>query len=224
MKVAVLTLTRDRLAYTQHCFATLRENAGCDFDHFVFDNGSTDGTVAWLAGERDADRLIPSTLGKNIGICRALNILIESIGVENYDAIVRVDNDAEVLTTGTLRTVAEAAVDSGWILAPRVLGLRLPPAEAAPAPLGALTVGETVTLGGIFMSMPADLFVDWEFRYNEDFPTYTGDEAVCAWWRANGGHCGYVHDCEVRHYERVVEQSERFPAYQARKQAEMSAA
>jgi GT2 family glycosyltransferase len=45
MNVAVLTLTRDRLPYTQHCFATLKENAGCDYDHIVLDQGSTDGTA-----------------------------------------------------------------------------------------------------------------------------------------------------------------------------------
>ena len=45
---AVLTLCRDRLAYTQHCFETLRDNAGCDFDHFVLDQGSMDGTDEWL--------------------------------------------------------------------------------------------------------------------------------------------------------------------------------
>ncbi len=217
-----MTLLRDRLAYSQHCIPTLFENAGCDFDWYVVDQGSTDGTLEWLETQPYAAMI---SLKENIGICRALNLLLDGpLEADNYDAIVRVDNDGEVLTPGTLRTVAEAAVERGWILAPRVLGLRLPPAEAEPAPLGDLTVGETVTLGGIFMAMPADLFVDWEFRYNEDFPTYTGDEAICAWWRANGGHCGYLTEYQVNHYERVVEQAERFPAYQARKQAEMSAA
>ena len=49
MKFAVLTLTRDRLEYTQHCFETLRQNAGCDYDHYVLDQGSEDGTRVALA-------------------------------------------------------------------------------------------------------------------------------------------------------------------------------
>ncbi len=51
MRIAVLTLTRDRLDYTQHCFQTLQEFAGCDFDHYVLDQGSTDDTVDCLVGE-----------------------------------------------------------------------------------------------------------------------------------------------------------------------------
>ncbi len=216
-----MSMTRDRLDYSKHCFATLQAHAGCEFDHYFVDQGSTDGTVEWLE-TLDYSALI--SLKENIGICRALNLLLDGpLNPDLYDAIVRVDNDAEVVTPGTLRIVAEAAVQHGWILAPRVVGLRQPPAEAAPAPLGDLTVGETVTLGGIFHAIPADRFVDWDFRYNEDFPAWTGDEAICAWWRANGGRCGYVHDCEVKHYERVVEQDEFLPDYAARKRQEMAA-
>ncbi len=162
---------------------------------------------------------------ENIGICPALNLLLDGeLDASDYDVIVRWDNDCEVLTPDTLKTVCEAAFESGWILAPKVRGLRFSPAEAAPAPLGGVTVGETVTLGGIFMAIPADLFTDWGFRYDETNPPYAGDEAICAWWRANGGRCGYVLDCEVNHYERIDEQELRFPEYQARKMREIDGA
>ncbi len=220
MRVAVVTLTRDRLDFTKHCFNTLRSNAGIKYDHIVLDQGSTDGTVEWLV---DQPELSVISMRENMGICPALNYLLDrEIDPENFDVIVRWDNDCEVLTPNTLRTVCEAADQSGWILAPKVRGLRFSPAEAAPAPLGDVFVGETVTLGGIFMAIPSDLFTDWGFRYDETNPPYTGDEAICAWWRANGGHCGYVQGYEVNHYERIDEQMERFPEYQARKELEMA--
>ena len=217
MNVAVLTCLRDRLEYTKHCYPTLVENAGCGFDWYVIDQGSTDGTQEWLESQAAHVTLA----GENLGICPGLNRLLDDIITGDYDVVCRWDNDCEVLTPDTLRAVCEAADEHGWILAPTVLGLRHPPSRAMPQPLGDVMVAETATLGGIFMAIPSDLFTDWEYRYDESFPPYTGDEAICAWWRANGGHCGYLTDYEVNHYERVDEQEEKFPEYQARKEREM---
>ena len=94
MNIAVLSLTRDRLPYTQHCFATLRENAGCEYDHYVLDQGSTDGTGDWL---RDHMDIAPVILMENIGINRALNLMLE------VDRPRRVRRDREVRQR--LRTV-----------------------------------------------------------------------------------------------------------------------
>lgn len=222
MRVAVMTCLRDRFSYTEHCYPTLVKNAGVEFDWYVVDQGSRDATLIWLHAKRGVETI---ELEENVGICRGLNMLLDGpLNAEDYDCIVRWDNDCEVLTPDTLRVVAEAAVEHGWILAPRVLGLRFPPTEAEPASLGSLTVGETVTLGGIFMAVPSDLFTDWGYRYDESFPPYTGDEAICAWWRANGGRCGYVHGLEVNHFERILEQAECFPDYQIRKEREMAVA
>ena len=57
MRVAVLSLTRDRLVYTRHCFAKLHEFAGCEFDHYVLDQGSKDGTDEWLTMEYQPEYL-----------------------------------------------------------------------------------------------------------------------------------------------------------------------
>ena len=102
MRVAVLTLTRDRLDYTQHCFATLHEFAGCDFDHYVLDQGSQDGTEAWLQ-ETDAEVV---ALDTNLGIACGLNLLLdESVNPADYDVIVKFDNDCELTLPNTLRDV-----------------------------------------------------------------------------------------------------------------------
>ena len=108
LAVAVLSVTRDRIDYTKHCFAKLHEHAGVAFDHFVFDNGSEDGTQEWLVEEYDPAMFILSP--ENIGRCKALNQLLdETAEMDDYDVIVEFDNDCELTQPDTLRTIAELA-------------------------------------------------------------------------------------------------------------------
>ena len=125
MRVAVLSLTMNRLGYTKHCFATLRANAGCDFDWFITDNGSQDGTVDWLLANTDAT---VTAYNENAGISPALNAMLDDIvEAADYDVIVKVDNDCELLTPNTLRNVAELALTHDAILSPWIRGLRSTP-------------------------------------------------------------------------------------------------
>lgn len=221
MRVAVLTLTRDRLDYTRHCFATLAENAGCDYDHYVLDQASTDGTREWLL---DDETLDVTGLEENIGITRGLNLLLDHVvDAATYDVLVRFDNDCEVTQPGTLAAVCEAAAAHQAILAPRVLGLLSPPDVLRRTRLGHHTVDETMILGGIFMAIPAAVFTEHGYRYDETYPPYTGDEAVVPWWRARGGVCGYLDGWTVNHHETTVGQQATYPVYHARKLAEMAA-
>jgi len=220
VRVGVLTLTRDRLAYTQHCFATLRENAGLEFDWFVLDQGSTDGTSTWLL---DQDDLNVTLLSHNIGICRGLNLLLdEAVNPSDYDLVVRFDNDCEVLYPDTLKTVGEVALAHNAILAPHVHGLNSPPTTLETVTVGDSTIDRVHHLGGIFMAIPAALFVDHEYRYDERNPLCGGDEMICPWWAARGGLVGYLAGAEVNHYETTDGQKLRFPAYWDRKVAEMA--
>lgn len=217
----MLTLTRDRLAYTRHCFATLNENAGCDFDHYVLDQGSEDDTPEWLRADESLDLLL---LDANIGICRALNLMLdEFLDPADYDVLVRFDNDCEVLTPDTLRVVSELAVGHDAILAPKVLGLNSPPPTLRQSSLGGYPVDETAILGGIFMAIPARLFSELGYRYDERFPAWTGDEDICRWWRLQGGLAGYVTSFQVNHYLTSRGQEEDDPVYVGRKLAEMHA-
>jgi glycosyltransferase involved in cell wall biosynthesis len=218
MNICVLTLTRDRLAYTQHCFATLRENAGCEFDHFVFDQASTDGTKEWLLADPAIKWVILSP--ENVGICAALNQLLERALQIPYDVIVRFDNDCEVTQPGTLRAVCETALAGSAIIAPRVLGLRQPPSSIGSFQVGDRVVDETAILGGIFMAVPAHLFTAGGFRYGETNPLWAGDERICDWYRGRGGRCGYLDGFDVNHYETTDGQLERYPDYFARKREE----
>lgn len=219
MNIAVLTLTRDRLAYTQHCFPTLKANAGCDFDWYVVDQGSTDGTPEWLETDESLD---VTFLNENIGICPALNLLLdEAVNPADYDVLVRFDNDCEVLHYDTLRVICELAVAHDAILAPKVLGLNQPPPTISQFSLDGYPVDETAILGGIFMAVPARLYSALGYRYNEQFPAWTGDEDICRWWRDNGGHVGYVTSFQVNHYLTSRGQEIDNPVYLGRKLAEM---
>lgn len=223
MNIAVLSLTRDRLAYSKHCFATLQEKAGCKYDHWVLDNGSEDDTPDWL--EEQGDFFVGYS-DENLGLTPALNLLLDLCDPSQYDAqydvIVRFDNDCEVIQPDTLRTVCEVAYEYEAIVAPRVLGLLNPPAIIGQVQAGEHVIEETAILGGIFMAIPASLFSEHGFRYDETMPTWTGDEAIVPWWRARGGTAGYLKGWAVNHYETTEGQRKRYPEYEQRKLAEMA--
>lgn len=216
MKIAVLSLVRDRLDYTRHCFGSLAEFAGCDYDHFVLDQGSSDHLAERLM-------VFPENvvlLDRNIGISRGMNVLLEIVDGEGYDAIVKFDNDCELLTPNTLASVARLAVEGNALLSPRILGLQNPPPVTGRYPLHDKTILDIPQIGGIFMAAPAHVYD--EFRFNPDNPIFGGDDVeICRWWRANGGSCGYVEEFEANHYETTVGQQARYPEYFERKFAEM---
>jgi glycosyltransferase involved in cell wall biosynthesis len=210
VRVAVLTLTRDRLPYTQHCFDTLRENAGCDYHHVVLDQGSTDGTQDFLNSDLSTDSYV--LLPENIGINRGLNLLLDTIAIDDYDVIVKFDNDCELLTPNTLATVCGMAIEHDIILSPRIHGLRNP----------VWSFGEwhgidlTPIVGGIFMATPADVYQEG-FRYREDVGLWgTDDSDLCQ----HVGRCGYVRGYDANHYLTTDGQHADIPHYFARTLAE----
>lgn len=130
-KVAVYTITRDRLQATKKSFKALRLKAGIPFDHFVVDNGSVDGTQEWLQKHDDRfARLYMSqqNLGQNI----AANIMLDYIMDDDYEWVVRWDNDIIPHSRNFLKKLVEAAEtvkDMGalWVMSPKILKLKFPP-------------------------------------------------------------------------------------------------
>ncbi len=212
MRVAVLTLTRDRLEYTQHCFARLHEHAGCDFDHYVFDQGSTDGTASWLAEEEALGYFHEVNLSPhNLGIHKAMNYWLDRID-GRYDVVVKVDNDCELIRPGTLRAVAECHIaDPDAMIGPLVRGLRSPMPRGLVRDIVGHRVAETPMIGGIMQPVPAG------YRYDESQPTWgMDDNRLCdqASW------CGQLVDFPVNHYETTDGQWKRYPGYFATKISE----
>lgn len=226
MRIAVLTLTRDRLAYTQHCFAELQRLAGCEYDHYVLDQGSQDGTVHWLAEWlRSADALHRRTViyrPENIGIHHGFNHLL-GIALRNgiYDVVVTFDNDCELLMRDTIRDLCELALAGPAILSPRIQGLRSPQTPTGEFVIDGDMVDEVPILGAICRAVPADVFTTEEFRFDESLVPWVGDETtLCAWWRHRGGRVGYVRRFAANHYRTTDGQHEDYPEYFARRVAE----
>lgn len=218
MKVAVLTLTRDRLEYTKHCFARLYEFAGCEFDHYVLDQGSVDGTWQWLMNCRFAFAHL-SLLRENIGISRGVNQLLDRTARKGYDVIVKFDNDCELTQPDTLRDVAALTLEGNAILSPLIRGLNRPPASVGEFVIGQRPIMDIPQIGGIFLAAPAAMYE--EYRYPDDGPIWGMDDAhVCRWFRLKGGRCGYVMGLEANHYETTSGQHLRYPQYFERTLAE----
>lgn len=170
-KVAIYTLTYDRLKYTKASFASLYRTAGYPFDHFVVDNGSTDGTIKWL--EKDWDNPLGKMNfrlnGSNHGISRASNEALEDIG-KGYDIVMKVDNDAVFQTEGWLKRMVDLYKSNHRIvLSCYITGLKDNPGGAQRNGFGMLKgelIGMTRHLGGITHFVSADAYK--EFRWPDD--------------------------------------------------------
>jgi GT2 family glycosyltransferase len=137
--VAIVILTWNARRFTQACLRELRDLT----DHpawrvIVVDNGSTDGTVAWL---RSVDGITVIENGENLGFSRGCNIGIAA-AAPNED-IVLMNNDVLVTDPAWLTTLQNAAYAD-----PRtgVVGTRLVDDEGLIAHLGAFM--QPVTLRG----------------------------------------------------------------------------
>ena len=210
MRVAVLSLTRDRLDYTKHCFTRLKELAGVHYDHYVLDQGSTDGTVEWLKGRVKWIEALPA----NIGISKGLNRLLAL--TDGYDVIVKFDNDCEPLTRDILRDTAAFVMDNpDWLISPRIEGLNSTPGTTEvvdfPEHGRVLRKGQ---IGGIFLAVNAGLYE--RFKYDETNPVWGMDDVQIS----QGRNCGYLEHHVANHYLTTAGQHADMPDYWARKKAE----
>lgn len=195
----------------------MRENAGCDYDHFVLDQGSTDGTQEWLMSEYEDAHVIFRP--DNIGIARGMNRLLDEVD-SAYDVIVKADNDLELTQPNTLRVLCETALDTDWLLSPRINGLLQPPHPTREVEMAGETLLDVPQIGGICLAAPAWIY--HSYRYLDDLPKWGLDDVhICAWHRARGGSCGYVKRLEANHYEGTEAQRVTYPEYWERKQVEM---
>ena len=235
MRIAVYSLTRDRLAYTQACFQSLRQNVGMPFDHYVWDNGSEDGTREWLSRHhsdidvalsdgrrmkiRNSIYLNPS----NQGISRASNYCLRQILQDDYSLIIKADNDAFIRTPNILPQIVEVAQAAGenWILSPRVSGINRQPTRHRTVTIAGHPVGVTPIVGGLFHVVPAAVYRRYMDAggFPEDLPLAKGqDDHLCHWFKTTQrGNCGYIEDLEVEHYESTDGQAQRYPDYFQRK-------
>jgi len=91
MKAAILYITFNRLEYTRESLPKLLTIANeHDFDVYIYDNGSTDGTQDYLCTHRRVKDIV--YLEKNLGIAPVQNMFWERVCHE-YDFVGKIDND-----------------------------------------------------------------------------------------------------------------------------------
>ena len=122
MKIALFSLTKDRFVYTKRTFQSLAKKTHIPYDHFVIDQGSEDKTVEWLNQfHNQLGKVYVYPLAMNIGINRGVNFAIDRIG-EEYDVIIKLDNDLEIETDGWLEKCLKV-LRPKLLLSPYVKGL-----------------------------------------------------------------------------------------------------
>lgn len=221
MKIAIYTLTRDRLEYTRHCLKTLEEKAGFPYDHFIVDNGSKDGTREWLV-ERMYRHL--TLLPENAGISKGSNMALEEILKYDYDVIIKMDNDCEIVTPNILTKVAALYdhlqhLNFNIVLSPYVNGINKQPNRSFFINQAGWKIGITGIIGGLFHIVPAKVYR--EYRYPEQLPKAWGqDDHFCEWLRQKDIMKGYIEELLINHYETTNGQSKRYPEYFQRKWTE----
>ena len=81
-----------------------------------------------------------------------MNYLLDKLEGD-YDVVVKIDNDCELMQPGTLRLVCELAQDSDALLSPRILGLRRPPTSTGEFTIMGETILDIPQIGGIFLAV-----------------------------------------------------------------------
>ncbi len=227
LKVAVYTLTMNRLEYTKQMAKSLVSTADYPFDWLVIDNGSTDGTQDWLKSlpkdhaVGDRQRVVYELNKENVGLAAGWNQAIDLIKKEGkYDIVIKVDNDAEMLTKGWLKVMVELFERNNTIiLSPYVEGLEKSPggvlrqrgnADTPYVMLNDTVLGAVPNLGGICFAHHISLFEYWKFE-----TTFTGnkDYLLSQYARRSGFSLYYMEEYRIWHIDGTTGQHNKFPEY-----------
>lgn len=170
LKVAVYTLTMNRLKHTMETLESMHKTTKYPFDHYVLDQGSEDKTWTWLCDNSKKYNLKLHTEEKNLGISRGSNYLLDKIGYE-YDVIIKVDNDLEFITGGWLETIVDIYERTrGVVVSPYIEGLIDHPGGFPRIRDGYLDknyVGIVQHLGGACIAAPTDVYKGFRWEEND---------------------------------------------------------
>ena len=203
-KIAIYTMTRDWLDYTKRMFSQLK-NCGVEYDHFVLDNGSTDGTPEWL---KKQDLKWLSLSPDNKGLWQGIKLILdETDNFKGYDLVLKLDNDMEFPEDNWLKDLIE-------VYESRDFDLMSPFVEGIQKGRGGVRririedgIGVVKQLGGASLLCKPEHY---------GFPVPNLGKAQ-GWdrWFSLGMRCGIVENIHVKHD--TVKQEEEKPDYYIRK-------
>jgi glycosyltransferase involved in cell wall biosynthesis len=237
-KVAIFTVTYDRLEYTKKMYESMRNSMGRDTHWFVYDNGSTDGTqeylktlapgaiTARLSGTKKDPYLsfieLVELSTKNKGLTHASNKCVDKIMEGNYQIIGKVDNDCMFLTKGWLEEIVDLWKRNHKLyMAPYPEGL-------VDHPGGTWRVGYA-SIGDEYVEVVRHLsglcaFVDSRayrnFRWKDKFLHGQQDVEASTSFTEQGYMPIIIPRHRVQHMDTTAGQQKKYPEYFARRKQE----
>ncbi|MHA1210829.1 MAG: glycosyltransferase [Candidatus Heimdallarchaeota archaeon] len=222
LKVAIFTLTMDRLDYTKEMYEAMKKTAGYDFDWHIIDQHSTDGTVEWLKELAKKEKnVFPLFLKENLGVAGGWMKAIDTIrDLKKYDIVIKVDNDSLLITDGWL----DAMVDlfdrnKGLVLSPTVEGLEGTPGgvlrqrmdgQSPYVSINDKILGVVPNLGGIVFASYLEMYNGFEFP--EDLPG-NKDYYLSMAVKGKGFSLFYMEEYNVVHMDGSTGQLKKYPDY-----------
>jgi len=221
-RVAVYSITYDRLDFTKKCFKSLHKTAGYKLDHFVIDNGSTDGTKTFL---KESDMFKQIILNEdNKGISIASNQIVSLIKEKKkYDIIIKVDNDALFKSDNWLKKMIEIwESNHRMVLSCYIEGLVHNPGGAPREAYGDLCgelIGMTKHIGGICHFVDARAYD--HFAWDENSTLHgLQDLEFSNYLTSIGFQHGYLENYYCEHIYGTDEQAKLYPEYYERRKKE----
>lgn len=226
---SVISLTHNKLAYSRRCLGSLLHSTGADWELIVVDNGSSDGTPAWLEtlpAQAAPHGVAVKTLRNagNIGCSTARN---QGIAAASGRYLVFVDNDVALRTADwlpRLRDVLTTEPRAGMV-GPRIV-YPFPPYDIQCAGVGISPRGRVLFRGrgasrtDPDYARPRDVqclisaclmvrasLIDQYGGFDEHFnPVEFEDFDLCYRLREQGWSARYTPTVEMYHFESVTTQ------------------
>ncbi len=125
LKVCVITLTYNRPEYIKRSFDSLYKRAGCEFDHYVFDDKSNRSTQSMLRSLKKKHGFNLYLNKERMGIFKSFYWNLKYVPLE-YDYYVKLDSDVEILSDNLFSEMVECFKYPEKISAvtPRTEGIR----------------------------------------------------------------------------------------------------
>ena len=206
MRIAIFTLTRERVNYTKRMIKQLK-NCGVEYDHFILDNGSKDGTMDYFRKHINEFKVVVG-VERNMGIwCGIQHVIDFTKNFKGYDYVIKIDNDMEFPEKDWLKSMIEVYEKTDFdVLSPFVEGVcdgkggvERGDYKHVPNVFGTrgVTIGYVPHVGGAcLLSKP-------HFYYE----TLPNGFMATGWdtWFCEGLRCGIVEDVHVKHDSKQME-------------------